>query len=144
MWVCIRNWRLTKIDLEYDKEMWPTLVTIDLNGAKIQEMVIVDTGYLPSPAGDGLILPSKYLEHVKDVTEETVAADAFSSEGSDRKLYRHTKIMKVMDYTLKQPLTMPTMFGGKLGFLGNAFLRNCSLYLDGVKRTGYLELNPSW
>jgi hypothetical protein len=39
---------------------------------------------------------------------------------------------------------MPSVIMGEIALLGVLFLQNCTLHLDGRKRSGYLELNPEW
>lgn len=123
--------------------MCPTLVRIDLNRHEEDVLVLLDTGYT-SHAGHGLTLPIKYMEYVKELTTEKNISDAMGTEPIMKPFYPDTKIIKVMDYELKQGFIIPTVFMGNIPLLGNFFLQNCILHIDGHQKNGYLELDPNW
>jgi hypothetical protein len=54
------------------------------------------------------------------------------------------QIIKIRDYRPRESVLMPTVIMGEIALLGVLFLQNCTLHLDGRKRSGYLELNPKW
>lgn len=130
-----------RITLRFDK-VTTLRITILIKGKEEQVDVILDTGYT-SHAGHGLSLPpNEFGKYAEQIDEKRPVK---TGHREDLHPFIHdVQIIRIRDYRLRESVLMPSVIMGEIALLGVLFLQNCTLHLDGRKRSGYLELNPKW
>jgi hypothetical protein len=104
--------------------------------------VILDTGYT-SHQGHGLSLPpNKFGKYAEQTNEKRPVKTGHRED--QHPFIPDVQIIKIRDYRLRESVLMPSVIMGEIPLLGVVFLQNCTLHLDGRKKSGYLELNPKW
>jgi predicted aspartyl protease len=130
-----------RIALNFDK-VTTLRITILINGVEEIVDVILDTGYT-SHAGHGLSLPPNGFGKYAEQTQETRPVKTGHLEDL-HPFIPDVRIIKIRDYRLRESVLVPSVIMGEIPLLGVLFLQNCTLHLDGRRKSGYLELDPRW
>ena len=130
-----------RITLAFDK-VSTLRITILIKGHEEQVDVILDTGYT-SHAGHGLSLPINGFGKYAELADEKRPVKTGHGEEL-HPFIPNVQILRIRDYRLRESVIIPTVIMGEIALLGALFLQNCTIHLDGRKKSGYLDLNPRW
>ena len=112
-------------------------IELDIHGQKYDTDVLIDTGFTTG-TGYGLKLSSRASLLASSVGYDLIRL-------ADDRIIRcatisDAKILGIGGRRLGNPITLPTLFFNGPEVIGMRFLQLCKLSIDGLNRTGKLEI----